>query len=70
MVYTANEKLFFSLYMKNADGSGSAQNILDLGTPQQGPWDWSRDGKYLLARKDHELWYMTMQDRQTRPLLQ
>jgi eukaryotic-like serine/threonine-protein kinase len=69
VVYTANEKLFFSLYMKNADGSGSAQNILDLGTPQQGPWDWSRDGKYLLARKDRELWYMTMADRQARPLL-
>jgi len=56
--------------MKNADGSGSAQNIMDFGTPQQGPWDWSRDGKYVLARKDRELWYMTMPDRQTRPLLQ
>jgi hypothetical protein len=70
VIYTANEKLFFSLYMKNADGSGSAQNIMDFGTPQQGPWDWSRDGKYVLARKDRELWYMTMPDRQTRPLLQ
>jgi Tol biopolymer transport system component len=56
--------------MKNADGSGSAQNIMDFGTPQQGPWDWSRDGKYVLARKDRELWYMTMPDRQTHPLVQ
>jgi len=70
VIYTANEKLFFSLYMKNADGSGSAQNIMDFGTPQQGPWDWSRDGKYVLARKDRELWYMTMPDRQTHPLVQ
>jgi eukaryotic-like serine/threonine-protein kinase len=70
VIYTANEKLFFSLYMKNADGSGSAENIMDFGTPQQGPWDWSRDGKYVLARKDRELWYMTMPDRQTRPLIQ
>jgi eukaryotic-like serine/threonine-protein kinase len=70
VVYTSNEKLFFSLYMKNADGSGSAQNILDFGSPQQGPWDWSRDGKYVLVRKERELWYMTMPDRQTRPLLQ
>ena len=70
VIYTANEKLFFSLYMKNADGSGSAENIMDFGTPQQGPWDWSRDGKFVLARKDRELWYMTMPDRQTRPLLQ
>ena len=70
VIYTANEKLFFSLYLKNADGSGSAQSVMDFGTPQQGPWDWSRDGKYLLVRKERELWYMTMADRQTRPLLQ
>jgi serine/threonine protein kinase/Tol biopolymer transport system component len=70
VLYTSNEKLFFSLYLKNSNGSGSAENIMDFGTPQQGPWDWSRDGKYLLARKDRELWYVTMPDRQTRPLLQ
>ena len=70
VVYTANEKLFFSLYTKNTDGSGSAETLVDMGTPQQGPWDWSRDGRYVLARKDHELWYITLPDRQTRPLLQ
>ena len=70
VVYTANEKLFFSLYTKNADGSGTAETLVDMGTPQQGPWDWSRDGRYVLARKDHELWYITLPDRQTRPLLQ
>ena len=70
LIYTANEKLFFSLYLKNADGSGSAQSFMDFGTPQQGPWDWSRDGKYLLVRKERELWYVTMPDRQARPLLQ
>ena len=68
VMYTSNEKLFFSLYLKNSDGSGSAQNIMDFGTPQQGPWDWSRDGKYLLVRKERELWYMTMPDRQTQPV--
>jgi serine/threonine protein kinase/Tol biopolymer transport system component len=70
VLYTSNENLFFSLYLKNADGSGSAQNIVDFSTPQQGPWDWSRDGRYVLARKERELWYITMPDRQTRPLLQ
>jgi Tol biopolymer transport system component len=70
LIYTANENLFFSLYLKNADGSGSAKNVLDFGTPQQGPWDWSRDGKYLLVRKERELWYVTMPDRQPHPLLQ
>jgi len=43
---------------------------MDFGSPQQGPWDWSRDGKYVLVRKERELWYMTMPDRQTHPLLQ
>jgi Tol biopolymer transport system component len=70
VLYTSNEKLFFSLYLKNADGSGAAQNLVDFGTPQQGPWDWSRDGKFLLVRKERELWYMTMPDRQVRPLVQ
>ena len=70
VVYTSNEKLFFSMYAKNADGSGVAQSIFDFGSPQQGPWDWSRDGKYLLARKERELWYITMPDRQPHPLLQ
>jgi Tol biopolymer transport system component len=70
VMYTSNEKLFFSLYLKNADGSGSARSFMDFGTPQQGPWDWSRDGKYLLVRKERELWYLTMPDGQTHPLLQ
>jgi serine/threonine protein kinase len=70
VIYTSNERLFFSLYTKNADGSGSAQSFVDMGTPQQGPWDWSRDGKYVLARMDRELWYVTLPDRKTRPLLQ
>jgi eukaryotic-like serine/threonine-protein kinase len=70
VLYTSNEKLFFSLYLKNADGSGSAQSFTDFNTPQQGPWDWSRDGKYVLARKERELWYITLPDRQAHPLLQ
>jgi Tol biopolymer transport system component len=62
--------LFFSVYRKNADASGSAESLVDLGSPQQGPWDWSRDGKYLLLRKEHELWYVALRDLQPRPLLQ
>ena len=70
VVYTSNEKLFFSLYSKNSDGSGAADNIKDFGVPQQGPWDWSRDGKYLLTRRDRDLWYLTMPDLQAKPLIQ
>lgn len=70
VIYTSNEKLYFSLYEKNSDGSGAAQNIFDFGTPQQGPWDWSRDGKYLLVRKERDLWYLTTAGWHAQPLLQ
>jgi len=69
VVYTSNEKLFFSLYEKNSDGSGETRNIFDFGSPQQGPWDWSRDGKYLLVRKERELWYLTAAEWHAQPLL-
>ena len=70
VVYTSNEKLYFSLYLKNSDGSGEAKDFFGFDSPQQGPWDWSRDGKYLLVRKERELWYLTLPDRQPHPLLQ
>ena len=70
VIYTSNERLYFSLYQKNSDGSGSAENFFDFDSPQQGPWDWSRDGKYLLVRKERELWYLTLSDRHPHPLLQ
>jgi eukaryotic-like serine/threonine-protein kinase len=70
VIYTSNEKLYFSLYRKNADGSGSAGAVFDFDSPQQCPWDWSRDGRFLLVRKERELWYLTLPDRQPHPLLQ
>jgi len=70
VVFSANDDLVFRLYAQNADGSGTAQNLLDLNNPYQAPWDWSRDGKYLLARKDGELWYMTTADGQPHPAIQ
>jgi Tol biopolymer transport system component len=70
VIYTSNEKLYFSIYEKDADGSGTAESVLDFAVPFQGPWDWSRDGKYLLVRKGNELWYMTLADKHSQPLLQ
>ena len=70
IVFASSQKLNFNLYQKNADGSGSEREMADLGVPQQGPWDWSRDGKYLLLRKNTEVWYMAVADRQPNPLLQ
>ena len=68
--YSANEKLHFNLHLKNADGSGPDEEIADLDAVQQNFWSWSRDGKYLLAKKGTELWYLTLPDRQAKPLLQ
>src|ERR1039458_2627613 len=70
IVFAANDDLVFRLYAQNADGSGTAEKILDLDSPYQTPWDWSRDGKYLLARKNGELWYMTTADGSAHALVQ
>jgi hypothetical protein len=34
------------------------------------PWDWSRDGKYILFGKGNELWYISRPEGVTKPLLQ
>jgi Tol biopolymer transport system component len=70
IAYTSSQQINFHIYEKNADGSGAEQEIADLGVAQQGPWDWSRDGKYLLLRKNAELWYMSLADRQPKPFVQ
>ncbi len=70
IVFGSNQKLHFTLYQKNSDGAGSEREIADLGAEQQGPWDWSRDGKYLLLMKNAEVWYLSVPDWQAKPLLQ
>jgi len=70
VVFSSNQKVHFSLYQKNADGSGPEQEVADLGAPQQGVWDWSRDGRYLLLLKNSALWYMSLSDRQAKPFIQ
>jgi serine/threonine protein kinase len=70
IAYGSSQKLNFNLYQKNADGSGSEEQITDFGNMQTGIWDWSRDGKFLLVRKDVELWYLSAADHQAKPFLQ
>ena len=70
IVFGSNQRFHFTLYQKNSDGSGSPQEIADLGAEQQGPWDWSRDGKYLLVMKNAEVWYLSAPDWQAKPFLQ
>jgi serine/threonine protein kinase/Tol biopolymer transport system component len=68
--YGAQHKLIFNLYDKNADGSGAEREVSDLNTQEQGNWNWSLDGKFLLVRKDTEMWYLSMPDLQAKPFLQ
>jgi serine/threonine protein kinase/Tol biopolymer transport system component len=70
VTFGSNRSFHFTLFQKNSDGSGAETQINDLGVPQQGPWDWSRDGKYLLVMKNAELWYLSSSDWQSRPFLQ
>jgi len=70
VVFSSNRKLFNRLYLKNADGSGPEQQIADLGATQEICWDWSRDGQYLLVRRDNELWSLSLPDFKAKPFVQ
>jgi len=71
ILFSWNVKLGAELYLKNADGSGSAEEVADLGDYLEvNTWDWSRDGKYVLVRKGNELWYLSWPERVAKLLLQ
>jgi eukaryotic-like serine/threonine-protein kinase len=71
ILFAENRKLGMQIYLKNADGSGSEEEVADLGAGLPGnPWDWSRDGKYVLLGKGNELWYLSWPERVAKPLLQ
>ncbi len=71
ILFSATRKLGFDLFVKNADGSGSEEDVTDLGAGSAGnAWDWSRDAKYVLFRKNSELWYLSWPERVAKPLLQ
>jgi len=70
ILFTANSKLGFPLYLKNVDGSGSEEQVADLGTGVINSWDWSRDRKYVLTRKGNELWYLSWPELIAKPLMQ
>jgi Tol biopolymer transport system component len=70
VLFASNQGLEFALVQKNADGSGAQQHLANLGGLQQGFWDCSRDGRYLLLWKYGELWYMPLSDGEPKPLLQ
>jgi len=69
IVYTGIRKSSWMVFVKNSDGSGSERQIVDNTVYLQGPWDWSRDGRILIWRNG-ELWYVTVSDRQPKPIFQ
>jgi len=69
VVFASNRGLHFALYLRNADGSGEEQKLSDTGAYEQGAWDWSRDGKYLLFRLDDDLSYLSLADGKIHPML-
>jgi eukaryotic-like serine/threonine-protein kinase len=70
VTFSSNRKNYFSMYQKNADGSGSEQEVGNLDVHEQLSWDWSHDGKYLLFGKNIELWYLSFPDGRPKPLFQ
>src|SRR5882672_7324500 len=70
VLFSSNRVGTFALYLKNADGSGSEQLLVDYGGALANAWDWSRDGKYILIRKGSELGYFAWPERTTTALFQ
>ena len=70
IAFSSNRGDFSRPYAKNADGSGTEEQISDLGGRLVYVWDWSRDGKYLLMRKDNEVWSISLPSGKARPYLQ
>jgi Tol biopolymer transport system component len=70
VLFNSNRSLDFRLYLKNADGSGSEQELFNFGSDTGNAWDWSRDGKFILIRKGNELWYLSWPQRVAKALAQ
>jgi len=70
IVFSSNRSLTFRLYLKNADGSGSDEEIANADVHQFNALDWSRDGKYILVRYSNELWYLRWPEHKINPLIQ
>jgi len=69
IVFTSNRSLDFHLYEKNADGSGTDKEMSSGAGNQFNALDWSRDGKFILVRKNNQLWYLAIPDRDPKPLI-
>jgi len=70
LLISSNRSLNFRFYLKNSDGSGSDEEIAEAGNDSFNSLDWSRDGKYVLARRNNALWCLTLTERVLKPFIQ
>jgi eukaryotic-like serine/threonine-protein kinase len=71
ILFSSSRELGLQVFLKNADGSGSEEQVADLNTAfAVNIWDWSRNGRDILVRKSNELWFFSWQERVAKPLVQ
>jgi Tol biopolymer transport system component len=70
ILFSSNRSLIYRLYLKNADGSGSEEEIASAGDSMFRALDWSHDGKYVLVQRNDALFYLTWPKRELQPLLE
>jgi Tol biopolymer transport system component len=68
ILFTSSRNQIFGLFVKNADG-GQEEKLLDIDNSDKFdryPYDWSRDGKYILYTRGTELWVATLPELKAR----
>ena len=71
ILFASSRNQIFGLYVKNADG-GQDEKLLDFDNSDKAdryPYDWSRDGKYILYTRATELWVATLPELKARAFL-
>jgi eukaryotic-like serine/threonine-protein kinase len=71
ILFTSSRNQKFDLFLKNADG-GQEEKLLVFDNPDKAdryPYDWSRDGKYVLYTRGTELWVGTLPELKARSFL-
>jgi Tol biopolymer transport system component len=71
ILFSSSRERGLQVFLKNADGSGSEEEVADLNTAfAVNIWDWSRSGRDILVRKSNELWFFSWHERVAKPLVQ
>jgi eukaryotic-like serine/threonine-protein kinase len=71
ILFASSRNQKFDLFVKNTDGS-QEEKLLDFdnaGKADRYPYDWSRDGKYILYTRGTELWVATWPELKARSFL-